>query len=707
MSQEQEIVCVKDLKSVAQKILGERYYDDLWNFLQPFLIEGKDEGTESQAINKLTLFVTRRLSCLADIYIRINGCTLPKNRRYLTNSALINAANWVAKQIADKNEPVPTIEVVDDSISYGRAIVNILDVFKLKLIDYLKAHGVQNAEAEAEAYIRDRVSVHIYMRKMHGTLLPQEYRSNLSAVRKEEDYVWNDFSNRVSELISNADVANAAFVLSAGLNAIPESCGGWTRIETEYHKKKEWVFFKKIGKKENGSIAIAAIRCFRCSGSDMPYRIVPFIFLPELDREKLDWIENKSIFLDNVALKPIICLNKDMYRQTNTLRSRQEFVTMYLSQSLLLDFCEKSGISQCNNAGMYDLEQYDTQKVEWNYDDLLPIGENRRTLLKPEHLNNRELWLSADEIEAIFAERFTELAIPEEVFGKQTSDLTPEDINRFVELYENYVFECGVQAEQEAKELIEKPYRPTVWQCAAKDPDRRRSFKVVLEEMLKLLNAAKNPEWKRNFTEMLNEMSEYIEQKYFDIDLFHFLGYTLQMMDAGLISVVERVKEEFSERDSVKMEQQVRTCEQALAILPKRCYDSIDVAGAVNEEFDWTRSGISDDYISVLRNRIAPTLERYVAAVQNIIRYPEMYVLIHDENDTKVEQRKYCDDLCRMLRGLKKASQSVENWSVGMSRHYIVNDSGQIEGVNHDGGKLRCELYCIYLQNRKEFLSRR
>ena len=58
----------RSLENVTKEILGEKYYGDIYDFLNPFLYNKESKSASEKRIDKIVIFVTRRLSCMADIY---------------------------------------------------------------------------------------------------------------------------------------------------------------------------------------------------------------------------------------------------------------------------------------------------------------------------------------------------------------------------------------------------------------------------------------------------------------------------------------------------------------------------------------------------------------------------------------------------------------------------------------------------------------
>lgn len=630
------------LEKVTQTILANEYFKDIESFLTPHLRE-KEKKT-------YTLFITRRCSCLAYIFKRIIEERHPekaelKNNHLLTNSALINAAPVIAQEVAEGNNP--DIFLVDDSISYGRAVTNILDLFVNRFTKALRAIVGDTADALAKEYVKNYIKIHVYMKKNHYDLLSQTYRDITDAEKTVAQSVWNDFSTRVSELINNADVANAAFVYSAGVDEIPKtSSENWRMVNTNYYEHKQTTFFRAVPNEENCK-AICSIRCFPCS-VNVKYRIVPFIFFPNLREKELKRLEERVFRKLWKNIKPTETektLQKDLkyYQENTTLRSRAEFVTMYLSQSLLLAFIKH----QCEK--ILNLHDYDCQKINWTYsyfDKKLPIWNN---LFNDEKLNDPGLWLTEEEVNEVVSDAVESMIFAEvKDNGKRIPFYMEESMqDKFVnleighevsleEVYERLLFDRAVDSEQKSHDLAEKQFFLLNSQRFTSDPDRRYEL-----------------------GEFERDISKKAGAQYSLVDL---LAMTLQMMDAGLMSIVTRdIADDVYGGNGIYhvLEQQVRVCEQALCAYPRRYYEYMETMEKIlkEEDCDWTDY---ETFMIILQYQIGLKLK---AELQKM-----------GLSDKQVGE--LLPQLKKMLLLFKKSFQKIEYWGEGVIRRFAIKAQG-------------------------------
>jgi hypothetical protein len=388
------------LSSIAEAILGSDTYQGLYTFFKN-IIQREEKDGETYYI----AFITRRCSCLAHLFLRIlkgenyssENVSGRCNVKLLTNTALVNFAWKIGQKIVsiamkrehkeysgtsekggadDTIEHLPYVILVDDAISYGRTLSGVLDGFEKVLDQAISAYrsaweGITNEQIELidrlrENFLKNRIRVRIYAEKEQTKLLSSSTAQILTCEKKMNHYRWNDYSVRLTELVSNADVANTAFVLSAGANAVPKDFAEWASVwdahKSEYAGHEQTVFLFKPVKR-----AICTVRYIQC-GVNTNYRVVPFVILPELTESSFLELENKVISDIQDKLRVYdgktdstgeLELKKHLCHQT--MRSRLEFVTMYLSTSLLKIFVQQ--------IGEIDSKSFDLEKIITNYAD--------------------------------------------------------------------------------------------------------------------------------------------------------------------------------------------------------------------------------------------------------------------------------------------------------------------------------------------------
>ena len=648
------------LELVARTILG-HYYEGVEKFFDDYLLETSEET--------YTLFITRRCSCLAYIFKRIienrKGVKIDNNKNHLlTNSSFINAAKALSNQIMIGK--YPKIRMIDDSISYGRAITNILDLFSRELKEAL-LDRVAEPDLVTEAYISKYVTVHVFMKKDQYNLFSPLHNKITDAKLTEPQHIWNDFSTRASELISNSDVANAAFVFSAAIDQIPKVKNNrWKKVQSKYHKHQQTAFFYAFPNEKRYK-AVCSIRCFPCSVNSK-YRIIPFLFLPDLSDEQIDQIERVifrkiNVFStkdeDGKLLEPFEHKLK-MYQKRCWLRLRAEFVTMYLSHALLLSFVE----NDCEIK--IDLNNYDYEKINWTYSFFEEEFTCLNNFFNEDTLNDKRLWLSSDDISDLISEVLEDspglqddrnerlchlipfhvikdntdtrlLSIKEERYRNSHSN-----VDLLTELCEVLLFERAIEAEKQAHDLAEDQYSLSDWQRFKSDPDRR--YRVG--------------EFERDLWKDIRKNSSIIQ---FDaLGFTDLLAVTLQIMDAGLMSIVTRdiADDVFNKTGSYHViEQQVRICEQALCVFPRHYYRHMKVLGEFYREENGDKADITMFNI-LLQYHIIPRLQKYIEEIPL------------EKNEKNRET--LLNHLIFFLMQFKIAEQKMDYWDESVTRRFAV-----------------------------------
>lgn len=617
------------LESVSRKILGDYYFDEIKRFLEPHLSDNE---------KCYTLFLTRRCSCLADIYLRILNRPAFQRNQLLTNSAFINAAQYIGTKLKKGDYDTcdkPFMFMVDDSISFGRASASVLSEFKSQLIKY-----AETTEKQIEDFLRKFLRIRVYMKKEQRDLLSPFQRSLTEVVRVESQAKWNDFSTRVSELISNADVANAAFVYSVGTNSLPKNENDvWQQIETTYQGHKQHTFFKAFPDEQHPE-AICSIRYIPCSVTTK-YRAVPFFFLPNLNEQQISSLE-KPIFKRLKALDSKFSDERYAeYSQNYTLRFRAEFITMYLGQMILMDFADSFHPNLS-----FDLKYYDSLKVNWTYtffgnlecwnysfpDILVRARSNPSEYDRQNNPNDIFEILSKT---LIVESKGSSDKAPntkddkqiQYTFGGNKFGVSSEEGAEYGSKIADYLFGLAVRYEKTTKDVISQSRYIIESQSNGCDSMRRISVSRFLSSLSEAVSGA--------------------------LGLIQLLAFTLQMMDAGLMSVVTRIDDE----EEMPICQQIRICEQALCVMPRELYAHIDVLNDLSYGYDWADTEI---YKMVINVRFKPILQNYIAQLQqkNIIEI---------QNSEKLLER-----LCHFLLCLKKCYQNVGNWTLGIIRRFYI-----------------------------------
>lgn len=589
------------LQQLVSEVLGHPYYEELYGFFQKVFFTA----------DKRVVFVTRRCFCIGFLFARIfrdNGKDV-EFERFFSDSALIDSGFLLGAKLPEGESP--EVLLVDDSISYGRATRGVLESLFLRVADGFQSVNGDKHSADYLSplqYVQSKVEIHVYADKKQQLVLPSFYHRSVRSERICDDAEWNEISNRLSELLNVGDIANAAFVLSAGANSLPEEDrkGGWAHIITSYRQLTQHTWFKIIPTNGQPS-AICSVRCVQ-SGIENRFRYIPFVFLPILGHQELEQLE-AAIFerIRDCGDRFVqdICQSVCQLRQNTTSRRRMEFVTFYLSHSVLLSFMDDFGLE-------LDESAFDIDKIAWNYtvlsDATGAVKQLLRVLCQKKY---KSCLLSENELCTWIRE------LPGKLPDAVSLNFEPRGWNRQSEekawiCLENLLFDLGVQAEGFAHNCViqnSSPGDATLDSLNEKRCDELFSFVRKLQEELCRTDG-----------------------------IAYLLACILQMMDSGAMSIVIS-----DAPDGTK--QQIRICEQAMFLLPRRC----------------------SCYMAVLR-----ALDRYSSYPLELKR-ARITSFVNQLRQLQESVEGDDQHLFRLLDGMKKSAQAVENWDIRLDRHFVID----------------------------------
>lgn len=421
----------------------------------------------------------------------------------------------------------------------------MMDTLKESLRSALEAYAsdANEASTEIDYFFNTRVFVRVYAKKDQADILPLDYQQRLTVSKVMSSIRWNGFSIRLSETVYHTDVVNAAFVLSAGVHKRPNSevmsfCG-WQKIDCSYQDHDERVFFYPVFS-DNICRAVCSVRCFCCVGGDYPYRIVPFVFLPEFS-EDADGAHGTltviKAFIEDRLRKHSVSSASETLQEFSSHRSKRklaEFLTLYLSLCALRQLFDTLGLDWPEE------HAFDCEKLSWNY--ATPSNNAAKKWLSdlcqvPEALAN------LDEISSLlqtaglrmdfWSKEFTASADPDQ---QMISDL------------EDDLFRLAVALDQNAYQVIASRLSSRYAVRRQLDTDRRIVFYDFVCEYMD-----RHPSTRGN--------------------LLGLLALILNVMDVGCMSIV--LKRGTEENHGKR--QYIRICEQALPLWPRRYYCHLEV----------------------------------------------------------------------------------------------------------------------------------
>lgn len=663
-------------EQISKSILGSNYYMGVFAFFQAILRRNHKDIIYIS-------FITRRCSCLAFLFLqffvkpqsselkltgvgedtlKISYADKELDCALLTDGALITLGWKIGQQIYQTQNcsELSEITLVDDSISYGRSLTNVLDRFTAKMRDSIEKAAMkdsspdfdsklQGALAEMERYRSSKIHVCVYAEKDQTALLPPLYQTMLQngfqALGQRlrlPHYQWNDYSTRLSELINCSDIANAAFVISVGVNGETEAPSGWETVDWHYQEHHQRTYFVPLPAANSDQYsAVCSVRRIEC-GAEHRYRLIPFLFMPKLSMQQLNELERRvfdRLYEFDIIPKPYAELHTALEEQL-TLRSRLDFVTTYLSHSILCAFDPE--------LPTWDDAHCDRWKIMWNYNQIelnesdsnkvrltavltqLCQKKNREALLSMEELQG---WIRDLNCQAPFIENQQKMPICQKI----------EDQSLWNELLEEFLFELAIDVEQEAHNTVMSNVRPGSYTLQSLNSRRYQNFSDFQKQFKTFLSGALE---RRNISG-LRELST-----------LELLSAILMLMDSGAMAVVSDV-DEYTKCSTP----QIRLCEQAMASQPRRFFLHLDALFKLEKQ-NWLSEEQKQAYLQGYTQRLEAA---------HLIGYGEAAAL--------------AKQLLHFYNQMRQGAQKINYWAVGMNRHFKVchSDTGPGNGVDEIG----------------------
>lgn len=634
--------------SLPEQTLGGNYYQAYYDFFKKVFLSQKD----------YIAFVARRCSCMAYIFYNMlveNNEIDEMNSVIMTDASIQSFGEMIGRKLYEGETDLPTLVIVDDSASYGRAMASVLDdltgniysgIYKLSRE---KNENIGAAINLADMYLKKYVSVNIYAKKNQPSIIAPYYRDIIKYDVEISPNTWNEISNRITECLIHSNVVNASFVLSAELNEEQKqtiehsvALSNWYVIEREYQFRTQLTYLKPIYIGERLK-AITTLRFIQCDTLNK-YHIVPFVFLPSLNEMVLEQLENNIIErLERLvehsemcgeilsALKLRLQTWQDETSDFDYSRTRMEFVTLYLSQFLLWSFLKQAEVT--------DVNAFDKEKIQWNYQcvfsetytekiiEFLCDKSNASMLFeeKCESSIENELRSCLSNVEMDFISE----SYQQDAFFNASYKERIEQIN---ELLEDYLFELAAEAEASAHKHTTIQVKPEF---------------ATLEYLKNMRN--------HTLADMYDGVKNRIRDRQnvypllADVSVAELFAAILQMMDVGLMSVVARGK---TKVDEVIYEQQIRTCEQAMFSLPRRYHKSLNFFQQM-ESNGWM---------------VDSNMEQYLRVYFDLLEEEKLV------NENNKEEQIY--QWIFFLKNLKKAKQRVSYWNIRLKRQFKLNGDG-------------------------------
>ena len=513
----------------------------LFNFISKEEVEQKLPGVFQWYENVLepkweyVVFIVRRSYLLALLLEELSEKKLEDNEKttFLTDAALILRCTKMARRYKETGK-FPKILLCDDLLLHGRNINHLIDTLHRILCELLPN--------EDEERIRDAlveaIQIQVYIRAEGSILLYGRYLGKLSYIYKGTTKCLYKHSSNISELILQSGMANAGYIYSKCISA-PEM--EWVKASvdlqcTQYQNTTQYTYIRYVGK--NIKKAILTVRFVKDRRGNHGYRVIPMVFLPNLDDGVTRMILER--IAERMNSKDFRSLMDSLYRIRGK-RSFNELLTLVLSNVLLYEFQEKY--------------QFEIQKEEEQAECLkLARNYNFNTLRQAKNCLNEVLYTKLFTIKELT--QMLDETIPEEFgfleFADRNQDSQKPSREQIVHRIEDYFYDRGCEEEKKAIELTKIPYF-----MGARFSERAvRGCCFTLQQL------------HRGYSQKETTMS---------------MAYFLQMMDAGIVSLSSYASKRM---DVVGFAQLSKAGEQSLLINPLRVYEYIPLLSAIQKECD-------------------------------------------------------------------------------------------------------------------------
>jgi len=443
------------------------------------------------------VFAVRRSYILALLMEEITGRKMEESSSaaFLTDAALFLRCNEMADSYR-RCRRFPRILICDDIMIHGRNINHILEGLEAEICRLLAG---EYEEDRVKAALTSAIHIHVYVRTSTQLLLLGKYEWKFHFIRKEAPSFWHQFASDVASLISCSDVANACYVYTELLSEDTFSSMDIadTYIHTVYQNVNQYAKFQYLysGDKVKAVFSLRIVQKGEYNG----YRVIPFVFLPNLNGEETDLLFRavKDRLPDEGQLRGWFTELESLHGK----RTFNELVTLLFSHAVLQEFNEKYKISP-------EEEETDREirKLARNYNQF-GLGETAKLL---KGLLQARMFTIPDLMEIL------EKAVPderkvmelEEDKGRERIEkVIADERKREIKVrVEDYFYNRGWDDEASAYELTKKPY----YNIRGWAKRRARGCCFTLTELNK------------GYT---GQESEYC------------MAYFLQMMDAGVAAV--------------------------------------------------------------------------------------------------------------------------------------------------------------------------
>lgn len=460
-----------DLKKKAESLLGTEVLQEIKQWYIDTVKTNAD----------YVVYIVRRSYILALIMEKITGMKMQSDKtEFLTDAAMFLQCSKIAEHYRQYGV-FPKITLCDDILIHGRNINHFIQNIEKMIIELLPGED----SSVLKDKLADAISIKVYVRADASLLLLGRYENRLQYEFRAKQSVWRELSSNISVLIENSNMANAAYVYTEYRPNSKFMNNKWDDyITTIYQNTKQHAYVELV-KSGNFVKAILTVRLIK---EENGYRILPFIFLPNLDEAS------------TLRLMMAILSKKGMEKYEKYIlalweidgkRSFNEFLTFILSNVILQTFNEK-----------YNLTEY----AQDSGDEIIKLARNynlygfQQTVKMIKEIQETKFF-DINELKTLLneniLEEFSILTVENGIWG------SPETIRHVLE---EYFYKCAYNEEVEAVRLANQLYYDTPLRSVR----HTRGCAFTLRELL---------------------------SGYEEGSIKIGIAYFLQMMDGGVLSV--------------------------------------------------------------------------------------------------------------------------------------------------------------------------
>ena len=495
------------------------------------------------------VFVVRRSYLLALIMEKITGKKMEDNAltTFLTEGALLLQCEEFARVYRETGR-FPSILLCDDILIHGRNINHCIECLEKQLCLLLPEYDEQEIKY---ALVRS-IWIHVYVRSDEQLLLLQRYEANYDCAYKAKASEWHKLSSDISTMILRSDMANAAYIYSQHISEdVFQHLNLGDFVKTRYQNTIQYTRVSYV-RTDSDVKAILTLRMIKNTNQE-GYRVIPFIFLPNLSREET--MNLQEYLLEQMTQVGFTEQDRAYIKQLEKIsgkRTFNELLTLILSQAVLQDFSRKNNISETEENSVEEIV-----KLVRNY-NLYGFKETGRFL----HRIMKNTFFTVDELERVltfFISDANKICTVSSARG-----INDRDKETIKESLEYYFYKQAEEEERAAYEL------------------RHQAYKMLVQSSERRV---------RGCGLVLNHLNE----GYGADEMTYSMAYFLQMMDAGVLSVSSFAS---NRTEVVGFSQFAKAGEQSLLLYPLEMDEYIPMLSYMQRQCEWGNRELQQEIIA-------------------------------------------------------------------------------------------------------------